>query len=80
MIRSSDQIPRLTLFKRFPVPRNLGAPPKSRIKSGRKWPAPSGARRVKTFEIYRYNPDSGATPRLGENEPLKFADGVKLLP
>jgi hypothetical protein len=66
MIRSSDQIPRLTLFKRFPVPRNLGAPPKSRIKSGRKWPAPSGARRVKTFETYRYNPDSGANPPRGQ--------------
>ena len=31
-------------------------------KNGRKWPAESGGR-VKTFRIYRYDPDSGANPR-----------------
>ncbi len=68
IIRSSDQVPRLTLFRRFPVPRNLGVPPESRIEQGRRWVAPSGARRVKTFEIYRYDPDSGANPRLDSYE------------
>jgi succinate dehydrogenase / fumarate reductase iron-sulfur subunit len=46
----------------------LGVPPESRIEQGRRWVAPSGARRVKTFEIYRYDPDSGANPRLDSYE------------
>ncbi len=36
----------------------------SRIKRGRAWPAPKGAARLKTFVIYRYDPDSGDNPRL----------------
>jgi succinate dehydrogenase / fumarate reductase iron-sulfur subunit len=64
IIRSSDQVPRITLLKRFPVPRNLGVSAQSRIERGRTWPAPAGATRVKTFEIYRYDPDSGNNPRL----------------
>jgi hypothetical protein len=31
---------------------------------GKTWPAPAGAVRVKSFEIYRYDPDSGGSPRL----------------
>jgi succinate dehydrogenase / fumarate reductase iron-sulfur subunit len=68
IIRSSDQVPRRTLFKRFPVPRNLGVRPVSRIERGRIWTALAGAQRVKTFEIYRYDPDSGANPRLDSFE------------
>ena len=68
IIRSSDQVPRATLLKRFPVPRNLGVLTSSRIARGRIWPAPAGATRVKTFEIYRYDPDSGNTPRLDSFE------------
>ena len=64
MIRSSNQLPRFTLLRRFPVSRNFGVPPESRIARGRTWPAPPGARRVKTFEIYRYDPDSGCNPHL----------------
>ena len=64
IIKSSDQVPRVTLFKRFPVPRNFKVTPESRIETGRTWPVPSGATRVKSFEVYRYNPDSGANPRL----------------
>jgi succinate dehydrogenase / fumarate reductase, iron-sulfur subunit len=64
IIRSSDQVPRATLLKRFPMPRNFGVSASSRIGRGRTWPAPAGATRVKTFEIYRYDPDSGNTPRL----------------
>ena len=62
--KSSDQVPRATLLKRFPVPRNFGVTPESRIGRGKMWPAPAGAVRVKSFEIYRYDPDSGETPRL----------------
>jgi succinate dehydrogenase / fumarate reductase, iron-sulfur subunit len=68
IIRSSDEVPRTTLFKRFPVPRNLGVLGSSRIGRGRSWPAPPGATRVKTFEIYRYDPDSRNSPRLDSFE------------
>src|SRR3546814_13772513 len=64
IITSSDQVPRRTAFKRFPVPRNFGVSPGSRIERGRKWPAPVGASRVKAFEIYRYDPDRGDNQRL----------------
>ena len=64
IIESSDQIPRATLLKRFPIPRNFDVSPESRIKRGQTWPAPAGAARVQTFEIYRYDPDSGENPRL----------------
>lgn len=64
IIRSSNQVPHITVLKRFPVPRNFGVSPDSRIGPGRMWPAAAGARCVKTFEIYRYDPDSGNGPRL----------------
>ncbi|MBN9491639.1 MAG: succinate dehydrogenase iron-sulfur subunit [Alphaproteobacteria bacterium] len=51
-------------MKRFPVPKNFGVGSESRIERGRTWPTPTGASRVKTFQIYRYDPDSGRTPRL----------------
>jgi succinate dehydrogenase / fumarate reductase iron-sulfur subunit len=39
-------------------------PPNSRIDSrGKVHPAPTGAKRTKTFKIYRYDPDSPARPR-----------------
>jgi succinate dehydrogenase / fumarate reductase iron-sulfur subunit len=68
IIRTSSQVPRTTLFRRFPVPKNLGVSASSRVARGRSWPAPAGARRVKTFDIYRYDPDSGHSPRLDSFE------------
>jgi len=64
IIRSSNQVPRTTFMKRFPVPRNFRVDPRSRIERGRIWPAPPGVSRVKPFEIYRYDPDSDGHPRL----------------
>jgi succinate dehydrogenase / fumarate reductase iron-sulfur subunit len=64
IIRSSDQVPRVTVLKRFPVPKNFGVAPDSRIEQGRAWPAPANATRVKAFKIYRYDPDSDDNPRL----------------
>ncbi len=64
IIRSSDQTPRVTALKRFPVPRNFGVSPGSRIGRGRAWPAPAGATHVKALEIYRYDPESEGNPRL----------------
>jgi len=40
IIESSDQVPRAMLLKRFPVPRNFGMAPESRIAQGQTWPAP----------------------------------------
>ncbi|MGX9981584.1 succinate dehydrogenase iron-sulfur subunit [Methylobacterium fujisawaense] len=64
IVESSDQVSRSSLFARFPVPRNFGLPPGSRIERGRAWPAPAGATRLKEFHVYRYDPDSGRNPRL----------------
>lgn len=64
IISSSDQVPRRTALKRFPIPRNYGVSSGSRVESGCKWPAPKGATRAKRFEIYRYNPESGDNPHL----------------
>jgi succinate dehydrogenase / fumarate reductase, iron-sulfur subunit len=64
IIESSDQVPRVTLLKRFPVPRNFEVSPRSRIEPGRRWPAPKGSVRLKAFEIYRYDPETGGNPRL----------------
>jgi len=64
IITASDQVPRATLFKRFPVPRNFGVAPESRIGLGKAWAAPTGARRIKSFEIYRYDPEAAGNPRL----------------
>src|SRR5260370_23748665 len=64
IIESSDQVHGATLFSRFPMPKNFGVTPESRIGRGKTWPAPAGGTRMKTFEIYRYDPDSGENPRL----------------
>jgi len=42
----------------FALPKN------SKIRKGRRWPAPDGATRIKRFKVYRYDPDSGENPRL----------------
>jgi succinate dehydrogenase / fumarate reductase iron-sulfur subunit len=39
-------------------------PKNSKISKGRVWPAPEGATNVKTFRIYRWDPDSGENPRV----------------
>ncbi len=68
LIRSSNQMPRVTLLKRFPLPRTFGVTPDSRIERGRSWPAPAGAKRLKTFEVYRYDPASGLNPHIDTYE------------
>jgi succinate dehydrogenase / fumarate reductase iron-sulfur subunit len=39
-------------------------PANSKIGVGKSFPAPKGAKRVKTFKIYRWNPEDGQNPRL----------------
>ena len=47
----------------------IALPKNSRIKGkGREHKAPAGARRVKSFRIYRYDPDSGENPRYDRFE------------
>ncbi len=64
MTRSSDEVPKITLLKRFPVPRNFGLAPESRISRGQTWSAPNGSVRTRRLDIYRYDPDSGQNPRI----------------
>jgi succinate dehydrogenase / fumarate reductase iron-sulfur subunit len=64
IIRSSDHISRLALLKRFPLPGNFGVNSGSRIEQGRTWSAPASAKRIKTFAIYRYDPDLNRNPRV----------------
>jgi succinate dehydrogenase / fumarate reductase iron-sulfur subunit len=42
----------------FALPKN------SRLVAGKEFPAPTGAKRVKRVEIYRFDPDSGDNPRI----------------
>ncbi len=46
----------------------LRLPPNSRVKSGKTYKADSGAKNVKKFNIYRYDPDSSENPRLDSYE------------
>ncbi|HRD45516.1 MAG TPA: succinate dehydrogenase iron-sulfur subunit [Caulobacter sp.] len=41
----------------------LALPKNSRIGKGKHFPAPTGAKRVKTFKIYRYDPEGTENPR-----------------
>ena len=38
-------------------------PANSKVREGKHHAAPPGATRVKRFRVYRYDPDSGETPR-----------------
>jgi succinate dehydrogenase / fumarate reductase iron-sulfur subunit len=44
----------------FALPKN------SKITAGKKFPAPAGAKRTKTFKVYRWSPDDGQNPRTDE--------------
>ncbi|MEK4031881.1 succinate dehydrogenase iron-sulfur subunit [Methylocystis sp. IM3] len=46
------------------LPLNFGLPAGSKIAQGKVWPSAKSAGRVSAFQIYRYDPDSGAGPRL----------------
>jgi succinate dehydrogenase / fumarate reductase iron-sulfur subunit len=46
----------------FTLPKN------SKVGPGMVFPAPAGAKRVRSFKIYRWNPDDGRNPRLDTYE------------
>ncbi len=39
-------------------------PSNSQVGKGKTWPGPSGAKRPKTFHVYRWNPDDGKKPQI----------------
>jgi len=41
----------------------LTLPKNSVVKSGKTWPKPDGAKKLKKFKIYRYDPEDGENPR-----------------
>jgi len=42
----------------------LALPKNSKVKKGKSWPAPQGAKRTRTFHVYRWNPEDGQNPRI----------------
>lgn len=68
IVEHSDEPPRRTLLRRFPVPANFKVASESRIAKGRAWPAPAGATRLKAFEVYRYDPEAAGNPRIDRFE------------
>jgi len=46
----------------------LALPRNSKVRKGKTWPAPTGAKHVKKFKIYRYDPDDHRNPRLDSYE------------
>jgi len=54
-------------------------PQNSRISKGKHFPAPKGAGRIKTFRVYRYDPDSGDNPRVDSYEVDLDACGPMVL-
>ncbi len=54
-------------------------PANSRVQPGKVHKAPAGAKRVKVFKIYRYDPDAGANPRLDSYEIDLDACGPMIL-
>ncbi|MFZ5668217.1 MAG: succinate dehydrogenase iron-sulfur subunit [Pseudomonadota bacterium] len=57
----------------------LTLPANSRIGKGRHFPAPAGAKRVKTFRIYRYDPEGTENPRWDSYDVDVDACGPMLL-
>src|SRR6188508_2412510 len=47
--------------------------------AGKKFPAPAGAKRVRKFVIYRFDPDSGQNPRIDTYEVDLDACGPMVL-
>ena len=43
-------------------------PANSKVGTGKKWPAPDGAKNLKTFKIYRWGGDEGENPRVDSYE------------
>ncbi|MCC2655927.1 MAG: succinate dehydrogenase iron-sulfur subunit [Panacagrimonas sp.] len=47
--------------------------------AGRKFPAPAGAKKVQTFKVYRWDPDTGENPRMDQYDLDMSACGPMVL-
>ncbi|HKM62662.1 MAG TPA: succinate dehydrogenase iron-sulfur subunit [Acidisphaera sp.] len=54
-------------------------PANSRVRAGKTWKAPEGAKQVRAFKIYRWNPDDGENPRTDTYEIDLAACGPMVL-
>jgi succinate dehydrogenase / fumarate reductase iron-sulfur subunit len=54
-------------------------PANSKVKPGKRWAAPAGAKRVKNFHVYRWDPDAKENPRLDTYEVDLDACGPMVL-
>jgi len=54
-------------------------PENSRIGPGKTHAAPAGAKEVRTFRIYRFDPDSGENPRMDSYQVDMSACGPMVL-
>jgi len=57
----------------------LSLPKNSQIKPGKKHKAADGAKNTRTFQVYRYDPDTGENPRLDSYEVDMDACGPMVL-
>jgi succinate dehydrogenase / fumarate reductase iron-sulfur subunit len=57
----------------------LTLPPESRVKAGKTYKAPAGAKQPRVFRIYRFDPDSGDNPRVDVYELDMAACGPMVL-
>jgi succinate dehydrogenase / fumarate reductase iron-sulfur subunit len=57
----------------FTLPKN------SKVTKGKSFQAPAGAKDVRTFHVYRWNPDDGANPRMDSYEVDMAACGPMVL-
>ncbi len=57
----------------------LALPQNSKIKRGQRFEAPEGAQSIKTFKIYRYDPDSDENPRWDSYDVDTSACGPMVL-
>jgi succinate dehydrogenase / fumarate reductase iron-sulfur subunit len=57
----------------------LTLPANSKVRPGKKHAAPAGAKKPKTFAVYRWSPDEGGNPRLDEYEIDLAACGPMVL-
>ncbi len=64
IVRSSAEKPRRPWLRRFPVPSGFGQDARSRVRRGREWPAPADATDPRTLQVYRFDPERDAQPRL----------------
>ena len=54
-------------------------PANSRVRPGRHHPAPAAAKNLRTFRIYRFDPDSGENPRVDSYDVDMDACGPMVL-